>query len=144
MSASKNFSFIIVGSLLLTLASCGQKDKSSSKKSQNAVCAEVDCLSSVNWKIVLQGRAFPDKSRVDINGTTVLNECVSKQKYSISRDAEPQHLYLENFYVPKRGQLKIDVVDLGSDCGSESTFISDNNVNFEVTKGEVSEILINL
>lgn len=144
MSTRKNLSVLVAGSLLLTLVSCGNNDKSSSRR-QNEVCGEVDCLSSVNWKIQLQGKAFPDKARLDINGTTVLNECVSKQKYSIDRAAEPQNIVLENFYVPKRGELKINVVDLGSDCGSESTFISDDNVEFEVTKDAgVSEILINL
>lgn len=145
MSTRKSLNVLIAGSLLLTLASCGNDNKSSSRKEANPICSEVDCMSSVNWKIVLQGRAFPDKSRVDINGTTVLNECVSKQKYSIDRSAEPQQLYLENFYVPKRGELKIDVIDMGSDCDNESSFISDSNVNFEVSKtGEVSEIHINL
>lgn len=145
MSTRKNLSSLLVaGSLLLTLVSCGNDNKSSSRQKQDA-CGEVDCLSSVNWKIVLQGKTFPDKSRVDINGTTVLNECVSKQKYAIDRSAEPQQLYLENFYVPKRGEVKINVVDLGNDCHSESTFLSDDNVEFEVSKeAGVSEIVINL
>lgn len=144
MSNRKNFSLIVAGSLLLTLVSCGNNDKSSSRRG-NDVCGEVDCLSSVDWKIQLQGKAFPDKTRLDINGTTVLNECVSKQKYQIDRYAEPQNVILENFYVPKRGDLKINVVDLGSDCNSESTFISDNNVEFEVDKSSgTGQILINL
>lgn len=144
MSARKNLNLLIAGSLLLTLVSCGEK--SSSHKKQAETCGDgISCLSSINWKIQLQGKSFPDKARVDINGTTVLNECVSKQKYSIDRSAEPQNLYLENFYVPKRGELKINVIDLGHDCASESTLISDDNVEFEVTKAtDVSEILINL
>lgn len=146
MSMSKNLNFLVVSSLLLTFVSCGNKDdKSKSTPSVDAVCAEVDCLSSINWKILLQGRSFPEKSRVDVNGTTVLNECVSKQKYSINRSAEPQSLTLENFYVPKRGDVKISVVDLGSGCDSESYFISNDNVDFEVSKdNDVSEIVINL
>lgn len=131
--------------LLLAFVSCGSDNKSSSSAQDNSICSEVDCLSSINWKIQLQGRAFPDKARVDVNGTTVLNECVSKQKYSIDRSAEPQNLMLENFYVPKRGEVKINVVDLGSDCDSESSFIANDNVDFEVNKGVAgSEILINL
>ncbi len=134
---------IVAGSLLLTLASCGNNDKSS-KKQGPETCSDIDCLSSVNWKINLQGRTFPDKSRVDINGTTVVNECVSKQKFAIDRSTEPQSITLENYYVPKRGELKIDVIDLGH-CDSESTFISDDKVNFDVVKGVTSnEILINL
>lgn len=143
MSTRKNLSVLIAGSLLLTLVSCGNHKSSSHHKAD--VCGEVDCLSSVNWKILLQGKTFPDKTRLDINGTTVLNECVSKQKYSIDRKAEPQQILLENFYVPKRGDLKINVVDLGRDCHSESTFLQDDNVEFEVTKDAgASEIVINL
>lgn len=145
MSIRKNLNFLVATTMLVTLASCGNDNSSSSRKEKNAVCSELDCLSSINWKIVLQGRAFPDKARIDVNGSTVLNECVSKQRYSIDRYSEPQHLYLENFYVPKRGQLKIDVVDLGSDCSYESTFISNDKVDFEISKSSgVSEILINL
>lgn len=143
MSTRTNLTMIIAGSLLLTLASCGNNDKSSKGQGPQA-CSEIDCLSSVNWKINLQGRTFPDKSRVDINGTTVINECVSKQKFSIDRTSEPQSISLESYYVPKRGELKIDVIDLGH-CDTESTFISDDKVNFDVVKGaDVTEILINL
>lgn len=145
MSARKKLSFLLAGSLLLSLASCGNHDSKSSSSPKAETCGEVDCLSSVNWKILLQGKTFPDKARVDINGTTILNECVSKQKYAIDRHAEPQQLLLENFYVPKRGEVKINVVDLGRDCHSESSFIQDDNVEFEVTKDAgVSEIVINL
>lgn len=145
MEFRKTLNLAVVSGLLLTLASCGNNDKSKSGSEMNPVCSEIDCLSSINWKIQLQGKSFPDKARVDINGTTVLNECVSKQKYSINRDSSPQSLYLENYYIPKRGELKIDVVDMGNDCHSESSFISDDNVEFELTKEmEVSELLINL
>jgi hypothetical protein len=146
MSFRTNVKFIIASSLLLTLASCGNDHKSSSRKGEvNPICADVDCMSSVNWKILLHGRSFPDKSRIDINGTTVYNKCVAKQKYEINRQAEPQELYLENFYVPTRGELKINIVDLG-DCSSETPFLSDDNVNFEINKtaGGVNEVLINL
>lgn len=146
MSYRKNLTNIMFIGLCLTLASCGNDNKkSSSKKELNTICEDVNCLSSVNWKIMLPGRSFPDKSRVDINGTTVLNECVSKQKYMIDRSTEPQSMVLENYYVPKRGELKIDVIDMGPDCGSYSTFISNDKVNFEFVKDALySEIQINL
>jgi hypothetical protein len=144
MSTSKNLKVLLAGSLLLTLVSCGN-DHNSKSHAKAPSCGDVDCLSSVNWKIVLQGRSFPDKSRVDINGSTVLNECVSKQKYAIDRTAEPEQLYLENYLVPKRGDLKIDVIDMGHDCASESTFISNDKVDFEVSKtAGQTEILISL
>lgn len=145
MNMRKNFNLVLASALLLTVVSCGDNDKNSRVSKQvDPICEDVNCLSSVNWKIALQGKNFPDKSRVDINGTTVLNECVSKQKYMIDRDSNPQSLSLENYEIPKRGELKIHVVDLGH-CDSETKFIEDNNVNFELVKsGEVSEVHINL
>ena len=145
MSIQNKLSMVLASALLLTLVSCGDNDKKSQvSKQADPICEDVNCLSSVTWKIALQGKNFPDKSRVDINGSTVLNECVSKQRYMIDRDTNPQSLTLENFEVPKRGDLKIHVVDLGH-CDSESKFIEDENVNFELVKsGEVSEVLINL
>lgn len=145
MDIRKNLGMVLASGLLLTLASCGGNGKSSRVSTQaDPVCEDVSCLSSVNWKIILNGKVFPDKSRVDINGTTVLNECVSKQKYSIDRYSVPQILALDNYIIPKRGDLKIQVMDLGR-CDSESTFISDDNVNFELVKGvDVSEVVIHL
>lgn len=143
----KHFNFFIGVLFLLGLSSCGgKKDKSQANKQEvNPVCSDVDCLTSANWKIYLPGRSFPFKTRVDINGSTVLNECVSKQKYSIDRSADPEVLTLENYIVPKRGYLKIDIVDLGYDCDSETTFFTDNNVDFDFTKnGAIAEIIINL
>jgi hypothetical protein len=145
MSTSKNLQILLAGSLLLTLASCGNESKSNSGRQMNPICSEINCLSSVNWKIVLPGRSFPDKARVDVNGTTVVNECVSKQKYLIDRSADPQMLYLDNYTVPTKGDLKIDVIDMGSDCDFESTFISNDKVDFEVSKSSgLTEILITL
>lgn len=147
MSFRISFNLVMITGLLLTLASCGNDSKKSStaKAPLSTLCEDVDCLSSVNWKIMLPGRSFPEKSRVDINGTTVLNECVAKQKYMIERSVEPQFLMLENYYIPKRGELKIDVIDMGADCESYSTFISNDKVHFEFVKGaSSSEIQISL
>ncbi|WP_408096530.1 hypothetical protein ACJVC5_15945 [Peredibacter sp. HCB2-198] len=145
MDIRKKTSMVLASALLLTLASCGGKDSKSKISTQvDPICEDVNCLSSVNWKIMLNGKVFPDKSRVDINGTTVLNECVSKQKFMIDRHSVPQTLLLDNYIVPKRGDVKIHVVDLGH-CDSESTFIKDDNVNFDLVKGgEVSEVVIHL
>lgn len=123
---------------LVALASCGKKDsdkKSSSRQEINPICEDISCVSSVDWKIMLPGRSFPDKARLDINGTTILNECISKQAYFIDRTVEPQSVSLEGYYVPKQGELKIDVIDLGSDCSSFSKFISNDNVPFTFIKG---------
>lgn len=148
MSFRKNLNlFMLIG--LVALASCGKKDhkKSSSKPRQelelNTICEDISCVSSVDWKILLPGRSFPDKTRLDINGTTILNECISKQSNFIDRTSEPQTVTLEGHYVPKKGELKIDVIDLGSDCSSFSKFISNDNVPFTFIKGaNTSEIHI--
>jgi hypothetical protein len=141
---SKNLKFLIAGSLLLTLVSCGKDHKSSSRREVNTLCEGVNCLSSVNWKIQLPGRSFPERGSavVEINGTTVLNECVAKQKYVIDRSADPEMLYLENYSVPKRGEVAIKV----GDCRRGTYEIDNHDVQFEETKGagDVVEILINL
>src|SRR5690606_1391294 len=117
MSTRKSVTLLVAGSLLLTLASCGGKDSSSSPK-QNQVTG-LDGLTSVNWKIQLQGKSFPDEARIDINGTTVLNSCVPKQKYEINYNSEPQHLYLENYLVPSNEEVEVTVADLGN-CDSDN------------------------
>lgn len=133
--------------LMIILTSCGGKKNNSNaiKQEVNPVCSDMNCLTSANWKIFIPGKSFPFKTRVDINGSTVLNECVSKQKYSIDRIADPEVLVLENYFVPKRGSLKIDIVDLGYDCENETPFITNNNVDFEFTKnGNLAELIVNL
>lgn len=146
MSFKKSSQLLVASSLLLTLVSCGSDNGSSSPRREvNPICSEVDCMSTIDWKIQLQGRAFPDKTRVDINGETVLNECVSKQKYAIDRSGETEVLRLENFYVPQRGALKMEIIDLGADCGSYTSVLANEDVDFEVQKTSGrSEIHINL
>lgn len=146
MGFRQSFQVLAVGSLLLSVVSCGSdSNKSSPEPSISTLCSEISCLSTVNWKIQLQGRSFPDKARVDVDGVTVLNECISKQKYSIDRYSEPQSLMLENYTVPAQGKVKVQITDLGADCRSSSTFLEDNNVQYEVIKSESAvELLLNL
>ncbi len=143
MDMSKTLYLVVMGSLLFGAISCGNRPESKSRKTVNPVCSGVGCLSSISWKLLLEGRSFPSKSRIDINGTTILNECVSKQKYLIDRSTAPESLVLPDFTMPKRGELAIDVIDMGDDCAQESTFFSDDNVDFEFTKsGDTNEVLI--
>jgi len=137
----KSMNFILVSGLLLTLASCGGNKGSDNKAQSNPICTGVECLSSVNWKIQLPGKSFPNKTRIDVDGTTVLNECVSKQKYYIDRYSDPQMIYLDNYYAPTKDTVKIDVYDLGH-CDSETKIISDR-INYEINKRE-QEIVISL
>ena len=127
--------------------SCGDDTKKSvrNQQSTNPICSDLNCLTSVNWKIFVPGRSFPIHSRIDINGETILNECISKQKYAIDRATDPEVVALENFFVPKIGELKIDIVDMGEDCKSETYFIKNDNVDFDLTKTtDSTEIIINL
>ena len=140
MRTRNYLSLVLAGSLLFTLVSCGNDNKSSKASPQIEPLMD----DSANWKILLQGRSFPDNSRVDINGVTVINECKTKQKYSIDRTTEPQSILLENYFVPKEGEVKINVADLGN-CDSSTTFISNDNVDFDMVKGATAlEVHINL
>ena len=145
-SLKKGLFLVAVSSLLLSLASCGNDSKSSRKsKVLNPVCDSIDCLSSVDWKINLQGQVFPGKTRLEINDETVLDECMSKQQYQIDRDAAPQSITLYSFRVPKKGQVKMKIVDQGWDCSQERVFLYRDNVDFTLTKGLNGRfILINL
>ncbi len=148
MSFRKNLSLVALSTLLVTAVSCGNDSKSSKKKSTpevNPVCDSIDCMSTVNWKIVLQGQVFPVKTRVDINGETVLDECMGKQQYSIDRSAAPMSITLDNFYVPRAGAANIKIIDRGWDCRQNINFISVENAQFEVVKSSgLREILFNL
>jgi hypothetical protein len=130
----KIFIFFITMTFFFSLQSCGKKTESKSYKASDRVCSTLDCLATADWKISLPGRSFPHKTRVSINGMPVVDECISKQKHSINRSTDPQSLYLENFLVPKRGELKIEIFDLGHNCDSESLFSGDNDVEFKFTK----------
>lgn len=149
MSARISLKIATLATLLALGTACGDKNSSSSanvrKPQQNAVCEGIDCLNSITWKLVLQGNVFPEKTRVEINDNTVLDECHSKQQYSIDRASAPQSLTLENYVVPRRGHVKIHIVDQGHDCTSEHTFYSKKDVDFEVVKSALGQqVLINL
>jgi hypothetical protein len=148
MNVRKNLTLLAVSSLLLTLASCGNDSKSSRKQQApevNPICDNISCMTSINWKLVLQGQIFPEKTRVDINGETVLDECLGKQQYQINRSAAPMSLTLDNFYVPRSGAANIQIFDQGWDCMQKKSFLSVEKAQFEVVKSNgMREILFNL
>ena len=127
--------------LLLTLASCG--GNSSSSKRAPAVDPLV---TSADWKIVLEGRSFPEKSMVAVDDEIVVNECADKQSYFINRESNPQALPLPGYKVPQKSTVKIEVTDMGDCSGtSESSFLSNPKTDYEMTKdGAHAEILIRL
>ena len=135
---------VVSAGLLLSLASCGDNDKGHSARKP-----VIDPLvTSADWKILLEGRSFPDKALVSINDEIVVNECADKQSYFIDREATPQVLPMTNYAVPTAGSVKIEITDLGSNCGDESddsTFHSGPETKYEMTKdGAHAEIVIRL
>lgn len=133
----KHFGTVLFSSLLLLSVSCG-----SDNDSKSAPQAEVSPITSVDWKIFLQGRAFPDHSRVIVNGETVLDECVGKQRYQIDRNVAPQSLTLDDYKAPTSNTVRIEITDLGSDCNSPSDFFPAEDVGYDA--GRDGEIVINL
>jgi hypothetical protein len=134
---------VVSAGLLLSLASCGENDKGHVAK------RSVDPLvTSADWKIVLEGRSFPDKALVTVNDDIVVNECADKQSYFIDRESTPQVLPMDNFAVPTEGSVKIEITDLGANCADDSddsTFHSGPETKYEMTKdGAHAEIVIRL
>lgn len=145
MSTKKHVQVAAASLLLLGLVGCGNKDSKSTNTTQkDAVCTTLNCMNSINWKLQLQGQIFPNKVRVEINGESVLDECRSKQQYSVDRESAPQSITLYNFYVPRDG-VKIRIIDRGYSCNEYSTFLQKDNAEYEMVKsGNYSELLINL
>lgn len=127
--------------LLFTLASCGGDSNGSSKRGPT-----VDQLvTSADWKILLEGRSFPNKAVVAVNDEVVVNECADKQSYFINREASPQFLSMADYKVPTAEVIKIEVTDMGDNCDAESSFFSGADVPFEMTKdGAHAEVIVRL
>lgn len=133
----KHFGTLLFSSLLLLSVSCGSDNDSKSAPQQ-----EVSPITSVDWKIFLQGRAFPDHSRVVVNGETVVDECFGKQQFQIDRNTAPQSLTLDNYKAPTSSTVKIEITDMGADCNSMSDFFPAEDVEYEMLKE--GEIVINI
>lgn len=124
------------GALLLTLVSCGGHSSGSS------TTKTVDQLiTSANWKILLEGKSFPDKAMVSVNDEVVVNECADKQTYFIDRETNPQSLTMNDYKVPTTPAVKIEVTD----CDADTSFLPATEVPYELTKnGSHAEIVIHL
>ena len=126
MSKKTSWSLLSISALLLTVA-CGSDKSSSSPKEKtgvelNTVCERLECLSVVDWKLVLQGQNFPEKTKLIIDNETVLDECLGKQQYSVDRNSAPMSITLDSFRVPS-GPINVKIVDQGWDCRSHTTFL---------------------
>lgn len=137
---------LLISSSLLILASCGENDKSSSHTAQ--LVQKDPVITNINWKINFPGKHLPDNLLLEVNGSTLLDECSggkAKSIVKVDRGSSPMSLSIPNYYMPKRGELAIEVKDLGVDCGSETEFVKNENVEFEVLKNLIeSELVINL
>lgn len=146
-----NFKMVTLFAILVVTSACSKDNNKSAAAAptpdaQTAPkCTGLECMESVNWKLLLQGQMFPVKTRVEINGATVLDECLGKQQFEIDRDAAPQSLTLEKYLVPKIGQVKIHMFDMGHDCSTETSFYSNENAKFDIVKtATVAEVVFNL
>jgi hypothetical protein len=85
---------------------------------------------------------------VAVNDEVVVNECADKQSYFINREANPQVLPMDGYVVPTKNTVKIEVTDLGSDCGSDaddSSFLPATDKDYELTKdGAHAEVVVRL
>lgn len=136
MSSKKTLSLLSLSALVFAVA-CGGDSKSSSKKIEgvelNTVCDRLECLTSVDWKLVLQGQNFPERTKLIIDGETILDECLGKQQYSVSRETAPMSIRLDNFKVPM-GPIDIKIVDQGWDCRQHTTFLDKRGVSYSLEK----------
>lgn len=132
---------VVSTALLLSVASCG--DNSSSKTRAPAVDP---LITSADWKIVLEGRSFPNKALVAIDDEIVVNECADKQSFFIDRSMSPETLPMPSYKVPQKNTVKVAITDLGDCSGSnESEFVPATNANYEMTKtGAHAEVLVRL
>ncbi len=130
--------------LLFTLASCGGDSNGSSSRKP----AIDQLVTSADWKILLEGRSFPNKAMVAVNGEVVVNECADKQTYFINRESNPQVLPMANYLVPTGTTVKVAVTDMGDDCssdGDDSDFVPAADMDFEMTKdGAHAEVTVRL
>jgi hypothetical protein len=135
---------VVSAGLLISVVSCG--DHSSSSSSRKPAIDQL--ITSADWKIVLEGRSFPNKAMVAVNDEVVVNECADKQSYFINREANPQVLPMDGYVVPTKNTVKIEVTDLGSDCGSDaddSSFLPATDKDYELTKdGAHAEVVVRL
>lgn len=136
MSKKTSLSLLSLSALLLTVA-CGSDSSSSSKEKKgvelNTVCDRLECLTSVDWKLVLQGQNFPEKTKLIIDNETVLDECLGKQQYSVNRASAPMSISLEYFKVPQ-GPINIKIIDQGWDCRSHTTVLDKRGVSYALEK----------
>jgi hypothetical protein len=135
---------IATAGLLLSLVSCGNHHS----KSNNRAPALDPLVTSADWKILLEGRSFPNKAMITVNDAIVINECANKQSFYINRDSNPQSVTMKNYEVPLTPTVKIQITDLGHSCkddSDDSIFHDGPQTHYDLNKnGAHAEVLIRL
>jgi hypothetical protein len=119
-----------------TVTGCGEEKKKVTQKELNPICSEADCSLTSTWKIFMSGKSFPVKTRLDMNGVTVLDECAGKQKYHVSRGYQTEMILLEYFYLPLDQKISVELFDRGEHCDELTSVLSLQDVAYEVKKDQ--------
>jgi len=127
----------------LTLTGCGEEKKKVTQKELNPICSEADCSLTSTWKIFMTGKSFPVKTRLDMNGVTVLDECAGKQKYHVSRGQETEMILLDYFYLPLDQKISVDLFHRGESCDELTPVLSLQDVSYEV-KNDLGQNVVHI
>ena len=130
----KVFRPMIVFLIFTMTIGCGEQKRSQTQKESNPVCSGINCHLPSTWKMVMPGRYFPRKIRLDINGVTVLDECTGKQKYTVSRAEDPQMILLDHFYLPLENMINIKIFERSETCDDMKDFLSLEDASYEIKK----------
>lgn len=127
----------------LTMTGCGDERKKVTQKELNPICSEADCSFTSTWKIFMPGKSFPVKTRLDINGVTVLDECAGKQKYQVSRGQETEMILLDYFYLPLDQKISVELFHRGESCDELTSVLSLQDVAYEL-KNDLGQNVVHI
>ncbi|HXH29378.1 MAG TPA: hypothetical protein VNJ01_01075 [Bacteriovoracaceae bacterium] len=125
----------LASTLLFAAVGCGNNKKS--KKAIGNKTTQPVVESTIDWRITLNTGTFPARSRVEVNGSDVTDECLEKSPKLIDRSAMPEVLTIPAYFMPKAGALSINVYN----CVDNSLFLTDANVDFTVSKVGTANVL---
>jgi hypothetical protein len=131
------FSLIV----FLSMTGCGEEKKKVTQKELNPICSEEDCSLNSTWKIFMSGKAFPVKTRLDMNGVTVLDECAGKQKYHVTRGPEGEMILLDHFYLDLDQKIGLEIFERGETCDELTSVLSLQDVAHEVKKDQGKNVV---
>ena len=134
----------VIGLLLMciVLASCNEKEVDNFYRGVEPVCEDKDNIGFLaaacsppmpSWIITVNKESFPDNISLKLNDRDLFNECSGDSSpFVLTRDF-PVMIEAEDFFSPGDEELKVEIVDLGSNCLGTDIFYSESNQSFEVT-----------